>query len=162
MKQCCRCSTEKPLSEFYTDRAKLDGKTSRCKTCCKIVATERYFNNHKDGLEYRRRYREAHREQMAEYKREWNDNNRERYRSSKRKNELSRRARKLDRFIELVDPMVLFERDNGICGICASQIKDDFHVDHIVPLSRGGSHSYDNTQIAHPRCNLSKGSRTVS
>jgi 5-methylcytosine-specific restriction endonuclease McrA len=33
-----------------------------------------------------------------------------------------------------------------------------FHVDHKVPLARGGEHSYENVQPAHPFCNGSKGS----
>jgi 5-methylcytosine-specific restriction endonuclease McrA len=34
-----------------------------------------------------------------------------------------------------------------------------FHVDHVVPLARGGEHSYANTQPACPPCNMSKGAR---
>jgi 5-methylcytosine-specific restriction endonuclease McrA len=30
-----------------------------------------------------------------------------------------------------------------------------------VPLALGGEHSYANTQVAHPLCNLRKGSRGV-
>jgi 5-methylcytosine-specific restriction endonuclease McrA len=31
-----------------------------------------------------------------------------------------------------------------------------FHVDHIMPLAKGGLHCYTNVQVAHPKCNLSK------
>ena len=33
MKTCTRCKTEKPISEFYADNRRKDGKLSRCKTC---------------------------------------------------------------------------------------------------------------------------------
>lgn len=35
----------------------------------------------------------------------------------------------------------------------------DFHVDHVVPLSKGGMHGYTNVQPAHPRCNMRKGAK---
>jgi 5-methylcytosine-specific restriction endonuclease McrA len=48
----------------------------------------------------------------------------------------------------------------GRCGICGDLVAfDAMHADHIVPLARGGEHSYANTQAAHPRCNMSKGAR---
>jgi 5-methylcytosine-specific restriction endonuclease McrA len=37
----------------------------------------------------------------------------------------------------------------------------NWHLDHVVPLSRGGEHSYANVQVAHPFCNLSKGPRLI-
>ncbi|WP_158070491.1 HNH endonuclease [Streptomyces luteocolor] len=32
-------------------------------------------------------------------------------------------------------------------------------LDHVIPLSRGGSHRRDNVQLAHLRCNLRKNNR---
>lgn len=32
-------------------------------------------------------------------------------------------------------------------------------IDHIVPLSQGGTHELANVQLAHYRCNLSKNNR---
>ena len=34
-------------------------------------------------------------------------------------------------------------------------------LEHVVPLSRGGAHDPSNVVIAHLRCNLSKGARTL-
>jgi hypothetical protein len=69
----------------------------------------------------------------------------------------ARRARLLGVFVEHVDAQVLFERDEGVCGICNTAVnRDDMHIDHIVPLSRGGLHCYANVQVAHSRCNLRK------
>lgn len=44
------------------------------------------------------------------------------------------------------------------CANCASRITErtDAHVDHIVPLARGGSNDRDNLQVLCARCNLSK------
>jgi 5-methylcytosine-specific restriction endonuclease McrA len=70
--------------------------------------------------------------------------------------EQARKARKLKQFVEEVDPQVLLDSHGATCGICGGAIQGPFHVDHVVPLSRGGEHSYANTQPAHPKCNERK------
>lgn len=39
---------------------------------------------------------------------------------------------------------------------CKQKLADPIEVDHIVPISRGGSHTYDNLQAAHANCNRKK------
>lgn len=66
-------------------------------------------------------------------------------------------------FVELVEPQEVYRRAGGLCGICAEPVDPStFHVDHIIPLARGGEHSYANTQPAHPVCNLRKGARVAA
>lgn len=50
------------------------------------------------------------------------------------------------------------------CHICESDIEsfDDLHFDHVIPLARGGAHSYENVRPSHKRCNLRKGTRLMS
>jgi 5-methylcytosine-specific restriction endonuclease McrA len=48
----------------------------------------------------------------------------------------------------------------GMCGICKQFIEGKFHVDHVIPLSKGGMHGYVNVQPAHPVCNQRKGAAT--
>ena len=57
---------------------------------------------------------------------------------------------------------VIYERDGGICMKCGKPVpKDDFHVDHIVPISAGGSEwDLDNLELSCPTCNLTKGAKT--
>lgn len=66
----------------------------------------------------------------------------------------------------------LFERDNGKCHICGGVCdwadygeknsrfvagKSYPTIDHIKPLSKGGSHSWGNVKLAHFGCNSAKG-----
>jgi 5-methylcytosine-specific restriction endonuclease McrA len=74
-----------------------------------------------------------------------------------RAKDLRRRSRKRGAFVENVSPLVVLEIDDGMCGICGKDVDPlNFHVDHIVPLARGGEHSCANTQVAHPTCNQRK------
>ena len=43
----------------------------------------------------------------------------------------------------------------------AKELGTDAHIDHILPLSRGGENVDDNAQLLCPYCNLSKGSKTM-
>ena len=79
--------------------------------------------------------------------------------SKKVRREQKRRAIKLNQFIEDVDPQILYKTHGGMCGICKEFIIGKFHVDHIIPISKGGMHGYVNTQPAHPLCNLKKGDK---
>lgn len=70
----------------------------------------------------------------------------------------------------------LFERDNGRCQICGGVCDWSDHsfingrficgktyptIDHIIPLDKGGMHSWDNIQLAHHSCNSAKGAKLV-
>ena len=78
-----------------------------------------------------------------------------------RRHEALRKARKLGAtHVEPVDPLVVLELHDGVCGICGGDVDPfDYHVDHIVPLSKGGFHNLANSQPAHPSCNMRKGSK---
>ncbi len=76
---------------------------------------------------------------------------------------------------EQVDLAVLVKRDGNRCQICGGKIEATrkydplvfqplaVSVDHIVPVSEGGEHSYANTQLAHIICNSlrNRGDRMV-
>lgn len=68
----------------------------------------------------------------------------------------------------------LYERDNGVCYICGnicdwndSEWKDGVFIvghnyptiEHLKPLSQGGSHTWNNIRLACLSCNSKKGSR---
>lgn len=68
----------------------------------------------------------------------------------------------------------LYKRDGGICAICGEPCDwNDSHrdgntfivgkkypsIDHIIPLAKGGEHSWNNVQLAHFSCNSAKGAR---
>ena len=53
----------------------------------------------------------------------------------------------------------IFKMQRGKCALCSCKVTPrSWHVDHIQPLSRGGSNDRRNIQILCRPCNLSKGS----
>jgi 5-methylcytosine-specific restriction endonuclease McrA len=53
----------------------------------------------------------------------------------------------------------VFARDDGACQYCGSAADS---VDHIVPRSRGGAHTWDNVVAACRRCNGRKRDRLLA
>ena len=47
----------------------------------------------------------------------------------------------------------------GLCVYCKHDITLNYHVDHIVPLSKNGKHEPTNIQILCPSCNLRKAAK---
>lgn len=55
----------------------------------------------------------------------------------------------------------VFERDGYICTYCGTDVRDDPHCDHVVPLLQGGSNEIENLTTACQRCNSAKGGKTL-
>jgi 5-methylcytosine-specific restriction endonuclease McrA len=71
--------------------------------------------------------------------------------------------------VEPIRNQDVFERDGWICGICLACIDSELKwpdpmcatLDHVVPLSLGGDHTWENVRAAHARCNSGRGSQTT-
>jgi 5-methylcytosine-specific restriction endonuclease McrA len=48
---------------------------------------------------------------------------------------------------------------NGLCAYCSKHEWE--HLEHVIPLSKGGTHSPDNVVPSCASCNLSKGSKLI-
>ena len=89
---------------------------------------------------------------------------------TKRIERAKRRAKIREVKIEAVDPVKVFKRDGWRCHICAGATPIEHRgtykptapeLDHIIPLSLGGEHSYGNTACCCRRCNQRKGARIL-
>lgn len=51
----------------------------------------------------------------------------------------------------------VYIRDKGTCQICGKFVPPDkFTIDHIIPISKGGTYDYDNLQCCCRKCNQLK------
>jgi len=126
--------------------------------------------NREKRRQYTARYRERNPEAGADWyrrnkaekdrkNREWREKNPERWRLLVDTGLAKRRVLARES-VERIVPLVILERDDGVCGICGGDVDpQDFHIDHIVPVSKGGTHTYDNVQVAHPSCNSRKSAK---
>jgi 5-methylcytosine-specific restriction endonuclease McrA len=124
--------------------------------------------NPEAAREQQRRWVAANPEKMLEARRAWYRRNKEhaqaKHREWNRANPakvtdyvVKQRITSPDLMLELVDRRVVFQRDQGLCGICTRPVAEDkFDLDHIVPIKAGGEHSYANVRVTHPICNRSR------
>lgn len=119
---------------------------------------QRYRRENAEQVSIRRRaFYVRDRERDSEANKRWRKNNPERARSYV----ANRRARKLSapgRFTKQ-DIKQLFKSQKGRCWYCQKSIENGYHIDHRIPLSRGGSNDPSNLVLACPSCNLRKGDR---
>jgi hypothetical protein len=85
-------------------------------------------------------------------------------------NSQQRRAMKLGTQTEKVKSLTVYERDAWTCGLCSTPVDQNLahphpmsaSLDHVLPLAKGGTHTYTNVQLAHLTCNVSKGARVAA
>lgn len=53
----------------------------------------------------------------------------------------------------------VFRRSGGICHHCGKPLPASWHIDHLVPVVRGGLSNLENLVASCPPCNLLKGGR---
>lgn len=142
-KTCNKCKDTKDLGDFYKDPKGRDGLKSRCKPCHSMV-TRSSKNYSKTNRAAQRRWREKNQDKCTE--------------SNRHKNRL-RRIRKLgaEGSHTTAELRELWSRQEGSCAYCLGSITpDNNHLDHVHPLSRGGSDGIENLLYTCPPCNLSK------
>ncbi|MBR7747448.1 HNH endonuclease [Undibacterium baiyunense] len=92
----------------------------------------------------------------------------EAHKASKLKQKIIRAYKKRVTAVEAVSPMKVFKQANWKCQWCGVDTPREKRgtyedcapeLDHIIPLSRGGSHTYANVQCLCRKCNGLKGNK---
>lgn len=181
MKHCSICGQEKPLSEFHKRKRSLDGYHYNCKEC-RVLETRARYLKHKEKInaqnhEYYMRHQEETKARAREYHKENRD---ERNRQSAIRNRkyqpvrrtYCRKYRSLKKSqlglwhnFEVQIEQLLYQSQQGCCFYCGEQLdwenRKNSHLDHMVPISRGGSHGIENWCLACAGCNCRKQGRTA-
>lgn len=118
---------------------------------------KRYRERHRaERVAYNRKYRADHREWARERHRDW-------YRRNPAKaKEFASRRRTAEGKHTADDLRLLYALQEGRCAYCGITLHGEYHVDHVQPISRGGSNWPDNLAIACRDCNHSKSNKTVA
>lgn len=181
MRPCVTCEEVKPLSEFHSSPSKPGDVSSECKSCACSRASDWYDENHNRAIHRKRQYYQENRleilrKQRERYRsdedyrkssrrraREWAQQNPRRVRARTSR----RRAVEHDASGEHTgsDIIRLWHRQNGRCFWCGDRTStspdedEHYHIDHIIPLSKGGTDWPRNLCISCPSCNLRKQAR---
>ena len=165
-KTCTKCGQTKTTDNYYKSKNSLN---AACKSChCEQSmawqkANKERFAAYKKQWQrdnpdkifaYVSKYRADKPEQVKKWRSDWGDNNLHKSREYR----LRKKQIKTDNQIGLItarDIQRILQQPCLYCGLQAS------HVDHIFPLSRGGSHTIGNLAPSCSQCNLSKSTKTI-
>lgn len=123
--------------------------------------SKRYRERHPERItQFNKRYYEANAEAMRQRTIDYHKKHGRNRNWTKHNEGVWRyRARKLDAFVADVVLDDVIQRDEGRCGICGDPVMGPLEMDHIIPLSRKGTHEPENVQLAHRLCNRRKGTK---
>ena len=147
---------------------------------------EEYYQEHKETYyEQNKAWRANNVELMRSYRNTWKENNPEAYKEAQRKweqehpernrvKEGRRRARKRETQVEDFTEQQVLDAYGLTCHICQKEIdiaaprrtnkegwERGMHLDHLTPLSKGGTHTLDNIRPAHGLCNVRKAAKII-
>lgn len=120
-----------------------------------ICLQERQDNLKDSKRSYDRDYRLDNADRLRAMKEIWLANNKAKVRVIKRTYKARRKAQKASG--AGFDDMWRWEAAaEKVCFYCGIECSLNYHVDHYVPLARGGEHALENLRIACAPCNIQK------
>lgn len=145
LKRCYICKKEFPRTTefFHANKANHDGLVSSCKVCTRLKVSA-----HQRAMPA---------DKIRERNKQWRKNTVNGRRYQRRHLDKRYALTRGSTTAELIDRQTVWQRDKGVCHICNLPCDiQAWQLDHIIPVSRGGPHTYDNVAVSHAECNNRK------
>lgn len=180
MQRCTACRRTMLGSAFSRDRSRKSGLTPRCKDCLKKARNSRTPERREAHRQQMASWRQRNPAQQRRLNREWRHRNPEKVREKRRRayernphrfiaKAICQQARRRAsmRGISAADENAVRAFVKQIryarvatCRYCGRNVpKGDRHIDHIMPLAKGGRHDPHNLCCACSSCNHRKHAR---
>ena len=134
------------------------------KEYAKIYSAKYYLKHKNDILEYAKEWRKLNKQKVRDTINKWCKNNPEKV---KKYNQIKRTRQRKAGYLSVNIIQVVYE-DNIkkygtlTCILCNKPIEfGQDSLEHLQPISRGGTNEYNNLAIAHRKCNAQKTDRTL-
>lgn len=162
-----RCFTGKPCKYGHVDERYVNG----CCVACDNEKSRKYKENNKEIVSrYLKAWGEKNKDKLRDNHRSWAANNKDRmraylseYRNTNRawvrawnqKRRCALRAAEGSFTGEQILDKLSKQRDK--CANCKKKLSSGkYHIDHVMPISKGGSNYISNIEILCVKCNLTK------
>ena len=159
-KTCTKCGQTKPLNAFYASKRYRNGYRPQCKKCLnegsRHTKSLYYINNQEAIKSKASSYRANNKDLIAIGKKEWQKSNPDKVLAYTTKRRKSMRENGIF-YVSRSEIEALY---NSPCFNCGSLNR--IEIEHIIPISRGGTHSIGNLMALCKSCNASKGNKTFT
>jgi hypothetical protein len=185
LKRCTKCKEYKEKAEFGSDISRKDGINPTCRQCVN-TQSRKYNAEHPDrrrnasrnwrenNREYVREYQRVHqmntKPERAAYLRKWRlkhgDHDATYHIKGQLRTALYRSRKANASGVHTADDLIAIraaqtdKRGRLRCWWCGKSIIDTPHLDHKMPLARGGSNGSENLCYSCGPCNCSKSAKT--
>ncbi len=170
---CSECEQRLPITEFHKDKSATDGYRSKCKTCRLGKVKEWYLKDVDKRRIVAKNRRKRNPEKARKDDLERYERDREKRIGLATEHSHRRKARKLKTVVEKgISKKALKKKFGTKCYYCQKEM--DFSVgkgrkfnrnmatiEHLIPLSRGGQHTWENIVLACRHCNISKNAKSI-
>lgn len=185
IKICSKCHIAKKFLEFEKDPRNSNGIGSICTSCRrnyyyenreakKKITRDNYWKDPEKHKAWWRKYYQEHKEEIKKNAKEYRLKNKDRvaiwsrdYRNTPKGRAVSiysnkKRKYKINQSKDqsAIEKIAFIRSRKSRCFWCGKKINGnnpkECHIEHIMPLNRGGSHSSGNIVASCPECNLKK------
>jgi len=169
---CSECEIRQPISNFHKDKNATDGFRSKCKDCRGKLVKGWYEENIERQRKRANLRRKADPEKERIREAERYERDREKRIALATEHAHRRKARKLQTKVEKGISILSLKKLHGTkCYYCEKEMdfskgvgrkfnQDMATIEHLVPLARGGEHTFENTVLACRFCNISRGAKS--
>lgn len=163
MRTCKKCGETKPLEDFAIGKNSKDGRRSICKKChAEYQKAWRKSSGYVDEAN-QSRFREwygKNREAVIAKVGDWVKKNPGKYRTVQRASFHRRAARVRENGGSFTPGQIeaLRRLQKNRCAACEKPLTE-YHIDHVMPVAKGGSNDISNIQLLCPKCNRQKSAK---
>lgn len=176
MKICSACKTEKTETEFGVCRSNPDGLNYVCKACLRKRSAKYRASNAEAIRRYQAKYRAEHKDRIALQSKMWSACHRDRINNQKKQRRklnpeqfrAEHKAAKHRRRARIKEQggsytpsqlQTCLRYFDYCCAYSGDPLEPEYHIDHVVALSQGGSNDINNIVPSNRNPNISKGVR---
>lgn len=167
IRTCTKCDTAKPLSEFHRDAKSPGGLRRQCKTCRCSQTLEWWYSHQERQLARHRDYVDENRERVREIDTQRYERDRDNRIDLATSVGHARRARAQGGDYDFkVTRAAIRQRDGDACHYCGRTMDfartqrtitaEKATIEHVVPISAAGGHTFENVVLACWGCNSEK------
>lgn len=186
-KTCTKCGQTKLRTNefFYKSKKSPDGLRPDCADCGRARSNKWSANNRQRSRDRASKWRLENLDKKLESGARWYEKNREQIRAKFKEQykadpekfiafQRTQRAKRRQAYAEKYRKEDVLQRWGSNCHICGESIdlaaprqtmhegwEKGLHLDHVIPLSKGGTDTLDNVKPAHGQCNIKKQARIL-